>query len=202
MESSTLFLDIISTAAEQLALLKLASYVQLLPRFVHCNRFDTSVLVQAAKFSGEKQTLLATISRLIAGGTAQNPGASFSHRQGNAGTSSAAQAPGVARPDANAEEYVRCSIPMETVSASLTSILSCWKEYKYSTAERASIRRLIDDHGTDWHSFIYEYHHNKWNQKKRTISAVEAIQFIKQMSSEEVVNLLEKKWDKSVNLFA
>ena len=38
--------------------------------------------------------------------------------------------------------------------------------------------------------------------KKRIISAIEAIQFIKQMSSEEAVNLLEKKRDKSVNLFA
>ncbi|KAL0054133.1 hypothetical protein WJX82_004373 [Trebouxia sp. C0006] len=147
---------------------------------------------EATKFSDERQTLLATISRLIAGGPAQTAGAaSFSHRQGTAGTSSAAQAPSTTRAGASGEEYVRCSIPMEPVSGSLTSILSCWKEYKYSTAERPSIRRLIDDHGTDWHSSKYKYHRKKWNLKKRIISAVEAIQSIKQMSSEEAVNSLE-----------
>jgi hypothetical protein len=205
MEPSTLSLDIIYTAAEQFLLLKVVCHVQLVPRFVHCHSFDTTVLVQAAKFSNERQTLLATINRLIAGGPAQNAGwtgTSFSHRQGTAGTSSAAQAPSAARAGANGEECVRCSIPMEPVSGSLTSILSCWKEYKYSTADRPSIRRLIDDHGTDWHSSKYKYYRKKWNLKKRIISAVEAIQSIKQMSSEEAVNLLEKKRDKSVNLFA
>ena len=171
--------------------------------FVHCHSFDKTGLVQAAKFSDERQTLLATISRLIAEGPAQTAGgACFSHRQGTAGTSSAAQAPSATRAGASGEEYVRCSIPMEPVSGSLTSILSCWKEYKFSTAERPSIRRLIDDHGTDWHSSKYKYHRKKWNLKKRIISAVEAIQSIKQMSSEEAVNSLETKRDKSVNLFA
>ena len=190
MEPSTLSLDIIYTAAEQFLLLKVVSHVQL-PRFVHCHSFDTTVLVQAAKFSNERQTLLATINRLIAGGPAQNAGwtgTSFSHRQGTAGTSSAAQAPSAARAGANGEEYVRCSIPMEPVSGSLTSNLSCWKEYKYSTADRPSIRRLIDDHGTEWHSSKYKYCRKKWNLKKRIISAIEAIQSIKQMSSEEAVN--------------
>ena len=171
--------------------------------FVHCHSFDKNGLVQAAKFSGERQTLLATINRLIAGGPAQNAsGTSFFTPPRTARTSSAAQAPSAARAGASGEEYVRCSIPMEPVSGSLTSILSGWKEYKYSTAERPSIRRLIDDHGTDWHSSRYKYHRKKWNLKKKIISAVEAIQSIKQMSSEEAVNLLEKKPDKSVNLFA
>ncbi len=184
--------DIISNAAEQSLLLRLVTYVQGDMYIVHCHSFDKTGLVQAAKFSDERQTLLATISRLIAGGPAQTAGgASFSHRQGTAGTSSAAQAPSTTRAGASGEEYVRCSIPMEPVSGSLTSILSCWKEYKYSTAERPSIRRLIDDHGTDWHSSKYKYHRKKWNLKKRIISAVEAIQSIKQMSSEEAVNSLE-----------
>ncbi len=98
------------TAKGQKLLLKVVSHVQLVPRFVHCHSFDTTVLVQAAKFSNERQTLLATIERLIAGGPAQNAdwtGTSFSHRQGTAGTSSAAQAPSAARASANDEEYLQ-----------------------------------------------------------------------------------------------
>ena len=83
MESSTLSLDIICTAAEHFVLLSVVSYVQLVPRVLNCHSFDACVLVQGAKFSDERQTLLATIQRLIAGGPAQNAGVtgmSCSHR--------------------------------------------------------------------------------------------------------------------------
>ena len=79
---------------------------------------------------------------------------------------------------------------MKPVSGSLSSILSCWKEYKYSTADRPSSRRLIDDHGMDWHSSKRSYYRKKWDLAKRIISAIEAIQSTAQMSSEEAVNLL------------
>ena len=85
-----------------------------------CHSFDTTVLVQAAKFSDERQSLLAKINRLIAGGPAQNAdqsGMSFSHRQGTAGIRSAAQAPSAARAGANGGECARCSIPMEPVKS-------------------------------------------------------------------------------------
>jgi hypothetical protein len=84
MDPCTLSVEIISTAAEYFLVLNVVSHVQLAPHFVHCHSFDSIDLVQAAKFSGERQILLATINRLTAGGPAQNAGASFSHHQGTA----------------------------------------------------------------------------------------------------------------------
>ncbi len=70
----------------------------------------------------------------------------------------------------------------------------------YSTAVRPSIRRLMDDHGTEWHSSEYKCCRKKWYLKKRIITAIEAIQSIKQMS--RGCKFLEKKPGKSVNLSA
>ena len=169
--------------------------------------------MQATQRDQAMSALTAALNRFNVMGTtplvneARNNSFSRSHSRPPAPNS--AQAPSTAcnpPPAGNTEERTRVQIPQEPVSKSLKSIAGVWDEYMCKTGDKPSIRRLIDDHGLDWHSSTYQYCRGVWNKKKRIILAIEALKRIKQLSGNAAVAYLEnwrlKESKQAVNNFA
>jgi hypothetical protein len=74
----------------------------------------------------------------------------------------------------------------------LNSIKGAWNEYKYGTATKPSIRRLINDHGNDWQHAKYGYKRQIWAEKRRVIAAIEGLKTALGVTADNAMQLLKE----------
>ncbi|DBA98032.1 TPA: hypothetical protein ACH3X3_012861 [Trebouxia sp. C0006] len=86
----------------------------------------------------------------------------------------------------------RCGISNPPCGPDLNSIKGAWNEYKYGTATKPSIRRLINDHGNDWQHAKYGYKRQIWAEKRRVIAAIEGLKTALGVTADNAMQLLKE----------
>ncbi|DBB11290.1 TPA: hypothetical protein ACH3X3_006723 [Trebouxia sp. C0006] len=86
----------------------------------------------------------------------------------------------------------RCDIPNPPCGPDLNSREGAWNDYKYGTAIKPSIRRLINDHGNDWQHAKYGYKRQIWAKKRRVIAAIEGLKTALGMTADNAISLLKE----------
>ncbi|DBB03120.1 TPA: hypothetical protein ACH3X1_013351 [Trebouxia sp. C0004] len=64
--------------------------------------------------------------------------------------------------------------------------------YKYGTATKPSIRRLINDHGNDWQQAKYGYKRQVWAKKRRVIAAIEGLKTALGVTADNAIQPLKE----------
>jgi len=86
----------------------------------------------------------------------------------------------------------RCDIPNPPCGPDLNSTEGAWNEYKYGTATKPSIQRLINDHGNDWQQAKYGYKRQIWAKKRRVIAAIEGLKTAFGVTADNAIQLLKE----------
>ena len=81
----------------------------------------------------------------------------------------------------------RCDIPNPPCGPDLNSREGARNDYKYGTAIKPSIRRLINDHGNDWQHAKYGYKRQIWAKKRRVIAAIEGLKTALGMTADNAI---------------
>lgn len=117
-----------------------------------------------------------------------------------------------AQPQEDAQSPVQRSapvvaIPTPSVPTSLTALDTVWSEWSVGSTDRPSIRKVLQDHGSNFQAKKYQYNKQVWARKRKIICAVIAIKSIERCSSKAALNILKLKHNASdypnaVNRFA